>query len=99
VAFVFVAAIKWVLVDRRAKLAWAASAAYYVIFGVYYGVLFFANLNGRLHGQFDRSLGMNPRPLISAMFPLTLAFVLPLVVTMLVSILYQWLQRAGKATT
>jgi hypothetical protein len=98
VAFVYLAAIKWVLVDRRAKLEWAASAAYYVIFGVYYGVLFSANLNGRLHGQFDRSLGINPGPLVSAMFPLTLAFVLPLFVTLLVSIVYKRLQRAGKAT-
>jgi len=96
-AFVYLATIKWVLIDRRLKVSWAASAAYYSIFGVYYGMLFSANLNGRLHGQFDRSLGINPAPLVSAMFPLGLAFVLPLVLTMLISGVYRWRQKGQRA--
>jgi hypothetical protein len=97
VAFVYLAIMKWVLIDRLVKVAPAASAAYYALFAVYYGVLFSANLNGRLHGQFDRSLGINPGPLVSAMFPLALALVLPLVLTRLISGVYRWRHKGKRA--
>ena len=95
--FIYLATIKWVLIDRHVKVGWAGSAAYYVIFGLYYGALFMNNLNGELHGEFGRALGINPRPLLSAAFPLSLAFLLPLVVTLLVSIAYRRHLKAGKS--
>jgi hypothetical protein len=95
--FLYLAMMKWVLIDRRTKIAWVLSAAYYVIFGLYYGALFVAGVNGELHAEFDRSLGINPGPLASAIFPLALALVLPLVVMMLISIAFWWCQKAGQA--
>lgn len=87
--FIYLATIKWLLIDRHVKVGWAGSAAYYVIFGLYYGALFMNNLNGELHGEFDRALGISPRPLLSAALPLSLAFLLPLVATFLLNTAYR----------
>ena len=96
--FVYLATIEWLIIDRQVKVGWRRSAAYYIIFGLYYGALFMHGLNGKLHGKFDRTLGIDPRPPVSAMFPLSLAFILPLVLTMLVSIAYRRRRRkAGQA--
>ena len=77
--FLYVATIEWYVLWRR-RQADKYSFILDVAFGLYYGVLFRHNLNGFLHSRFDQALGINPIPPVSAMFPLFLAFVPPLIV-------------------
>jgi len=86
VLFLYVAVLKWVLVDRRLHVRPVTSAVFFLLAGTYYGIFFVGNLNGNLHHAFDSALGVNPAPLWSALFPLSIAFVIPLVVTLLLRI-------------
>jgi hypothetical protein len=94
VFFVYLAAIKWLLIDRQVRMGWLSSAAYYSPFGFYCGALFMNNWNGRLHHDFDQALGIDPQPALSAIFPLSLAFVVPFAVTLLISIVYRGRRKA-----
>ena len=87
--FFYLASIKWLLFDRRVNVGGIGSAAYYAIFGLYYGVLFMNGFSGGLHGEFDRALAINPGALLSAMFPLSLALLVPLALTLFVSISFR----------
>jgi hypothetical protein len=82
--FLYLASIKWLLSKRQFKIGLATSAAFYSGFGFYYGALFMNGLNGQLHGKFDQALGINPGPLVSAVFPLSMAFVLPALATLVI---------------